>query len=223
MPLSDEDTALILERLRAEQTLRKALDADNKSKRKPLWENPLTLLVVGALLSGILVPWFQFTQKTFEWQRQNQLESQQYQLSQMRDCLTQFILLASLSGEGYERARPFLLRPAITSQEARDFELQFVDVQNRRFAQSSKVASLIVSYRQISDVRDAFDEFLRLSSNYFRAIEGQVRARLSADVLTEEISADEILLQINSVTEYIVRTMVDSIRRMEDENVQFYL
>jgi hypothetical protein len=224
MPLTEDERAAIVERLSIEQDLRNQLAPKSKEPSKRWWESPLALLLFGAAISSLLVPWLQFTQKNFEWKRQNQFENTKYELNQMRNCLTEFIVLWAIVGEGYERARPLLLQSAVTAEELKAFETQFIDVQNRRFQQNAKVVSLMIHFKDTSPLDERFQEYLSTSAQYFRALESQVRARQGGTAQapsTDEL--DRALEQLNSVYEAIVNAMMEQIGSAEDESEKSYL
>ncbi len=81
--MTEKEKQLILERLRVEAEIRSQL---GPPARKYGWlQSPLSLLVAGFLLTGLLVPLLQFSQETLKWKRQNRYDNTKYQLSMMRD------------------------------------------------------------------------------------------------------------------------------------------
>jgi len=56
-------------------------------------------VLIGSLVTGLLVPVFQYTQQTFSWRRQNHYDNSKYRLPMMRDCLREFVSLSAYSGE----------------------------------------------------------------------------------------------------------------------------
>jgi hypothetical protein len=137
MPLSNEERDTLLEKLRIEQDLRKELAPKDEEKSSNWWESKISLLVIGSVLTSLVVPWLQYTQKNFEWKRQNQFENSKHRLDKMRECLTEFASLSAFVAEGYERVHSFLLESAPSEDEYKAFEAQFIDLQNRRFKQNA--------------------------------------------------------------------------------------
>ena len=133
--MTDEERTAILERLRIEQDLRKELEKVSETERAhgSWWQSKLGLLVAGSVISSLLLPWLQYTQKTIEWKRQNQFENTKYRLERMRECLTEFVVLWAFTGEAYERSRAFLLKPSVTDKEREVFLEQFIDLRHHQW------------------------------------------------------------------------------------------
>jgi hypothetical protein len=195
-----------------------------KPPQKRWWETNLGLLVIGSLISSLLVPWLQYTEKNFEWKRQNRFENINYRLERMRECLTEYIVLWALNGEAYERARPLLLKETLTQKDLDDFETQFVDVQNRRFRQNAKVVSLMIHFPNTGALRERFQDYLGGSSDYFRLVEATVRARVGkpASAADADKLGDE-LTKLNGVYGAITNKMMEEIGTNEDANEKYRL
>ncbi|MEK6410422.1 MAG: hypothetical protein AABN34_26160 [Acidobacteriota bacterium] len=90
--LSDEEKNRIIEKIQLEEELRKTLSKKEPSGRSlinTIWEKAgsgLGLLLIGAVVTGILVPIFQHRQKTLEWERQIRYETVKYNLDMRRDA-----------------------------------------------------------------------------------------------------------------------------------------
>ena len=93
-----------------------------KAPPKRWWESNLALLIIGSLISSLLVPWLQYTEKNFEWKRQNRFANTNYRLDRMRECLTEFMALSALTAEASERAYPLLQKMPVTQKDLDDFE-----------------------------------------------------------------------------------------------------
>jgi hypothetical protein len=224
--MTDEERAALVERLRIEQAVRDELKPKaEEPKRKRWWESNLGLLLIGSLVSSLLVPWLQYTEKNFEWKRQNRFQNTNYRLERMRECLTEFILLWALNGEAYERARPLLRKEVVTQKDLDDFETQFVDLQNRRFRQNAKVVSLMIHFKSATALRDRFQEYIRGSSDFFRTVEATVRARVgnpnSPDGSDETL--DSQLTGLGRVYEMLTNKMMEEIGMTEDANEKYRL
>lgn len=98
----------ILARLQIELEVREQLarqQSESAPARKSSWawlESKFGLLLIGAILSGVLVPTFQFTQEQIKWHRQNRYDSLERQLGSIRESLKQFIAVQALSAELYD-------------------------------------------------------------------------------------------------------------------------
>ena len=216
--MTDQERDAIVERLRAEQMLRQQLakETEGSSSKGGWWESKIALLLIGSVVSSLLVPWLQYTQKTFEWRRQNRFENVQFRLERMRACVTEFVVLSAFVGEAYERARPLLQKPRITSAEANEFQKQFIELQNRRFLQNAKVVSLMIHFADSGPLSDRFQEYLSESAGYFRDLEQAVRVRQypNAPVNTLDAATD----RLDKLYSTIVARMTESIGRREDDS-----
>jgi hypothetical protein len=208
-------------------------DAKDNDKDKPRtwWETKLGLLVIGSVISGLLVPWLQYTQKSVEWKRQNQFQNTQHRLEQMRECLTNFALLWAYVGEGYERARPLLLDTAVGKDAQQKFEQQFIELQNQRFRQNAKVVSLFIYFDEAEELRNRFQEFLVQSAQYFRDLESVVRARTEAKAGAAgaksngaaSVDLDNELVQLDRLYSAIVDALKEQIQKVQDASEKFGL
>jgi hypothetical protein len=226
MPLSEPERDAIVERLRIEQDLRKELTPKSEDHGSKWWESKVALLVIGSVLTSLVVPWLQYTQKNFEWKRQNQFDNSKYRLDKMREGLAEFIVLSAFVGEGYERSRPILFRRSIPETEQRAFETQFIDLQNRRFRQNAKVVSLMIHFRRTTALRDSFQEYLVGASAFFRLVEDTVRARAAQTAPADEADIDKVdktIQLLEGLYTEISNRMIEEIGRMEDENEKYRL
>ena len=65
--ISEEEKNHIIEKVKFENEIKKELSPPRKIKKWPWLENKLFLLMIGAIITGILVPFFQSTQKKIDW------------------------------------------------------------------------------------------------------------------------------------------------------------
>src|SRR5262245_53497303 len=134
MSISDEEKQQIIERLRLEQQLRTELQTSDEEEKTPSrfkWlESKFGILIVGAIVSGILVPVFQYTQETIKWKRQNRYENVKYNLGMMREGMKEFVFVHEFVAEAYERARPFIENPTLSQKEFDTYYQQQLDMQS---------------------------------------------------------------------------------------------
>ncbi len=64
--LTQEEKLHIIEKAEFELETKKSL-SERKVKKSSWLNRKISLLLISALITGVLVPWFQFTQKTIEW------------------------------------------------------------------------------------------------------------------------------------------------------------
>jgi hypothetical protein len=102
----DELREQILLRLRLEHEVREQLALQREQAGPPAppppwsWlESKLGLLLLGALITGVLVPSFQFTQESLRWTRQNRYDELNLQRNGIRESLRQFLAAQAQSSE----------------------------------------------------------------------------------------------------------------------------
>jgi len=185
--LTQEEKDKIIEKVEFEKDVKKSLNSEPEPKRFAWLNSKLSLLLIGAVISGILVPWFQYTQKSIEWKRQNRYDSISYRLDMMRDCVKEFVYLQAIRAEGYERVQPFMVKTTLDKNDYDSFKNQFIELQNRHFAQNSKVTSLLISFTSMnSNLMEAqnlnalFEKNVRYSTLYMRNIDDYVRLKYCA-------------------------------------------
>ena len=230
--LSEEEKAHIIEKVQFENAIKKELSPTEEPKRYGWIESKIGLLLIGALITGILVPTFQYTQKLWEWKRQNQFANLTFRLNVMRNCLREFNYLSAFAPEAYERIKPILKGKKLTSKEYNDLERQYVDLQNRRFVQNAKVKSLMVNFKDTKDFQKLFEEeYSNALSLYMRCVREYIALTSYASGLTpysqeNNVVArlDELKKQINTkLTELkeshrkVIAKMKEEIGRAEDE------
>ena len=132
--LSEEEKAKIIEKVQFENEIKKTIDSEPKPKKFTWLNSKISLLLIGALISGILVPWFQYTQKSIEWKRQNRYDSISYRLDMMRDCVKEFVYLQAIRAEGFERVQPFVVKTTLDKNDYESFKSQFIELQNKPVA-----------------------------------------------------------------------------------------
>lgn len=236
--LSEEEKAHIIEKVQFENAIKKELSDSAKPKKYGWIESKIVLLLIGALITGILVPTFQYTQKLWEWKRQNQFANLTFSLTMMRDCLREFNYLSAFAPEAYERIKPALKGKQLTSKEYDDLEHEYVDLQNRRFTQNAKVISLMVHFKDTKDFQNLFedeysiafnlymrdiDEFIRISRSVTlqtpNNLDNKVAERL--DKLKDQLNSK--LMELKASHQKVVYKMKEEIGRVEDEGRKFGL
>lgn len=165
MPLTSEEKNQIIERLRFESDLRKELQGEQEPKKRSrfAWvESKIGILLVGALVSGILVPVFQYTQEKIKWKRQNRYENVKYRVGMMRDALKEFVFVHEFIAQAYEQARPLVENPVITQKDIDDYNQQQFALQSKRFQQNAKFASLVIYFpaTKQGNLRQTYNDYL---------------------------------------------------------------
>ena len=234
--LSEEDKEKIVEKVRFEKSIREKLNSEDKPKRFFWLNSKLFLLLVGALMTGILVPRFQQVQKELEWKRQNQFENINFRLGKMRDCLTGFVHLSTYMSEAYEIVKPLMDKDSITDDEHLKFEQKYLDLQNRRFQKNAQVRSLVIYFIERNTVERLVKDYVNYSSYYMRELKRfiEIQSCLSGEKPCEQGNTSKQIrnklksgLEMNMMQSMDVRhtrcigKIMEEIERVEDESKEF--
>lgn len=239
--LTQKEKDKIIEKVEFENDVKKSLYSKPEPKRFAWLNSKLALLIIGAVISGILVPWFQYTQKSIEWKRQNRYDSISYRLDMMRDCVKEFVYLQAIRAEGYERVQPFMVKTILDKNDYESFKKQFIELQNRHFSQNSKVTSLLISFTSMNrnlmeaqNLNELFAKNVRYSTLYMRNIDDYVKLKYCTtnpdqckqpnekkNIDEMENSINETMLALNRSYNEIISLMQNEIRRSENENDKF--
>lgn len=243
--LSDEEKQNIIQRVHFEQEVKSGLAQTSRSKRFAWINSKVSLLIIGAIITGILVPQFQSIQQSLEWKRQNRYDTVNFRLGKMREGLREFVYLSKFSSEAYERIQPFMSAKTVTVEEYKDFMQQFIELQNRRFEQNAKVTALSIHFRDQKKLNQYFKDYVVSADNYLRAIKAFVYRKHSLMKQTKqehfkseqqdtgkyqsENKEMELLLlridnypsQLNEAYDRVVTLMKNELGRVEDESRDF--
>lgn len=239
--LTEEEKDRIIEKVKLENEVRKSLNPEPRPKRFSWLNSKLSLLLIGAVMSGILVPWFQYTQKSIEWKRQNRYDSISYRLDMMRDCVKEFVYLQAIRAEGFERVQPYIVKTFLDKSDYESFKKQFIALQNRHFGQNAKVTSLLISFSSMNEnmteagnLNALFEENIRYSTLYMRNIDDYVKSKYCTanpdqcnqsedkkDINELEEKITDTMLSLNRSYTEIIDLMQNAIRRSENENDKF--
>ena len=236
--LSDDEKNRIVERVQFENALRKEVIESHESKKFAWLENKLTLLVIGALLTGVFVPTFQYTQKLWDVKRQNQFNNLTFTLNAMRDCLREFTYLTALSAEARQRAEPLFRHTKLTKAEYESFEHDYIELQKRRCDQNAKVISLMSYFRDNQDIALPFEQnYSTALSDYLQRIDQAVvlkacasgmnvcgvQGHVEMDLQKTLGNLDVDLARLNAAHRDVAAKMREQIGRKEDEGIKFGL
>lgn len=142
--LSDEERERIVERLRVEAQLRKQLSGEEDKRKPSRWgwlESKLGLLILGAIVSGLLVPFLQKTQEDIKWVRQNRYDNLKYRVESVRAAIKELTLTHTFVAEAVERAHVEGEPRSRADTDA--YKKQLVEMHNRRFQQNAKFSSAL--------------------------------------------------------------------------------
>lgn len=235
--LSEEEKKHIIEKVQFENEIRQKLSIPSKPKRFSWLNNRISLLLIGSVITGILVPLFQYTQKTIEWKRQNQFANINYRLGMMRDCLKEFVYLSAYIAEAYERVTPFMNKAQLTPKLYAEFEQGYIEMQNARFRQNAKVTSLMIYFQDTIILKQLFRDYIKETSDYLRDLKRFVRIQYcisnpeqctqknankkELNILRSKM--DSFMAILNESYSKVIAKMKEDIGRFEDENENFRL
>lgn len=230
--LTPEEKERIVERIRFEEQLRKEL-ADSGRSAPSKWNSKIRLLLVGSLMTGVLVPCFQFFQSKLEWHRQNAFEHTQFRLTTARDCLREFAAVQAYAPEILDRVRVLGETMPVQPDEAEQLLQDYVQLRAKLGQQSAKVMSLIMYFDEAEAIRTAYQHQVALLSNMLneaRTLFGSACRASTADNrmndLQEQITKVTILIEadtdkVNQLYTEIINAMRTEIGRLEDERSRF--
>ena len=164
----------ILARLQTEREVREQLERQQGDQNAPIKKSPWAwlnskfgLLLIGAIISGVLVPTFQFTQEEIKWHRQNRYDSLERQLGSMRESLKQFIAVQALSAELYDLGLAVLDTPSagVNRAQLEQWRKDFRALQARRVQQNAAFAATVFYFPTGSQqpIRTAWNDLMRPS------------------------------------------------------------
>ncbi|MEQ1558164.1 MAG: hypothetical protein ABL933_04405 [Methyloglobulus sp.] len=162
--ISNEDRAKIVERIRAENEIRKELaeSEDGKKNRCSWLESKFSLLIIGAILTGVLIPTFQATQETIKWSRQNRYDNLKYRLDSARVAMKELTITHAFVAEAFERVKIVGLDDSGNSSAIKQYMTQTVEMDNRRFRQNALFVGALglIDEKDRDVIQDSFNEYL---------------------------------------------------------------
>jgi hypothetical protein len=230
----------ILIRLEIEREVRRQLDQSrdlNAGPKKSAWvwlESKLALLIIGAVLSGVLVPTFQFTQEKIKWHKQNRYDSLERQLGSIRESLKQFIAVQALSAELYDLGLRIIDTRTVGGRKTLldEWRKEFHAIQARRVQQSSAFFATVFYFPIGSQesIRKAWNK-LMLPSVQLQTIvggllgEGPRQAHRSSlkRPSTNDIAVelDAKLVEVNQAYEDVLSVLKQQLMEVENESAKF--
>jgi hypothetical protein len=174
--LSEEEKAAITERVLFENNLRQELIPPHSPTRPVWYESKLVLLLIGAAISGLLVPAFQFTQDTISWEREVKRKSVDFRLEVMRKALKEFSLLASYASEGYERTVSYLDLTAPSDLDRREYRDWYDSFQSRRLAKTADILGLLIYFDNDEKLKKTLEKYQLEFAKYIKSLKSAVRS-----------------------------------------------
>lgn len=231
----EEEKGHIKKNVRRANEVRKETSIGASPKKFSWLNSRISLLLIGSLLTGILVPWFQISYRAIEWRRQNQFANVSFRLKMMRDCLTQFVYLSACTAEGYELVERFMDTAPLTHNDYEEFEQQCSDLQSRRFTQNAKVRSLTIYFRDAGRAKDLVLTYVHNCNRYFDMLRTFVRTKYAisnptngeqTDLDEEDLDElrdkiDSYMTTLNNSYKAVIAKIREDIGEVEDESEEF--
>lgn len=234
----------IVAKLQIEREVREQLERQQGDRNAPIKKSPWAwleskfgLLVIGAIVSGILVPTFQYTQESIKWQRQNRYSSLEHQLGSMRESLKQFIAVQALSAELYDLGLAIMDAPSTTAAQLQleQWRKDFRALQAQRIQQNAAFAATVFYFPigAQQPIRQAWNDLMRPSQQLQTVVgdlltENQRLARgkklvggkpaKSADVGGQ---LDVSLAEVNQAYEHLLSMLRQQLLEVEHESSEF--
>ncbi len=226
----------ILQQLRLERQVREEFERRGgegpTEKPRFAWlESKIGLLVVGAVVSGVFVPAFQFTQETFKWMRENRYNALTRQIDDMRNSLKQLIaahaLLAATYNLGLSIPDELMLKDAARAQEAR---ARIRDLRLQRIQQNGTFASTILFFPRSAQggIRSAWNDYLAAADRLQYAVDDGVRISMGPGGRARDQALNDALRQLDTQVpecnrryESVLCMLQASIEEVERESARF--
>ncbi|MBU0909800.1 MAG: hypothetical protein KJ717_09540 [Proteobacteria bacterium] len=237
---SEEIGKEVAVRLEIERQVREQLpnlEDQGAARKKSRWawlDSKLALLIIGAMISGVLIPRFQFTQEKINWQRQNRYNTIERQLGSIRDSLKQFIAVQGISAEFYDLGLELLDTDSSSVRQARleEWRKDFRSLKARRVQQNSAFAATVFYFpiRSRDSIRKAWNDLLLpvqkletlvgdLLNDAIGGTDGKVRKKMSENETAVQL--DVSLSEVNQAYEHVLTILRNQLQEVENESIKF--
>jgi hypothetical protein len=219
--LTKKEKDNIRERAIFESEIKKSLE---EPENKKSWVNSnIAILIIGSIISGILVPLFQYSHKSIEWRRQNQYENYKLSIENKENFLKEFIVLSALLSEIIEVSTN--TDPKIFSKQ--EIINQFSKIQKERFHQVSKINYLLIFINN-TKIRELFTEHTNKSLLFVTSLKENALSKYEKNSSSEKYdnsmqSIGKQLSEINALYTDITDRIYLEIRKVKDENNKLHM
>ena len=222
----------ILTKLAIEREVREALAREQGAPpKKGRWawvESKLGLLIIGAVVSGVLVPVFQYTQERVKWHQQNRYNALVLQLTNMRESLKQFIAVQALSAELYELGLDVLQAPgALDAGQVEQRRTDLRALQQRRIAQNAAFAASVFYFPAGAQppIREAWGTLIghseQMQGLIYEVLQQDAKARAAVDSNELATQLGEHLNKVNQAYEHLLSMLRQQLLEVENESSKF--
>jgi len=237
---SEEIGKEVAVRLEIERQVREQLrnlEDQGAAQKRRHWawlDSKLALLIIGAVISGVLVPRFQFTQEKINWQRQNRYNKIERQLGSIRDSLKQFIAVQGISAELYDLGLEILDTDSAGLRQVRleEWRKDFKALKARRVQQNAAFAATMFYFPAGSrdSIRKAWNNLLLpaqkletlvgdLMNDTTGSSDGKAHKKMSANETAVQL--DVSLAEVNRAYEHVLTILRSQLQEVENESAKF--
>lgn len=228
-----EEIEAITNRIRTEIQIRKKLDEEEFPNKgiMQLLQSKIGLLVLGAIITGVLVPIFQASQETIKWARQNRYDNLKFKTDAIRHSIRELSNTHSYIAESSVRLKSIITNSSNKNEYLTTVSREFTETQSRRLHQNA------VFIGTLSFIRDGEREIIReLFNEYLSAIEQYNSISLTlikqSHVKTKNTLVDEITkleeaknsleTEIKFNYERIMKVLKTYLHEMEVQNEKYF-
>ncbi len=232
-----KEVAVRLEIERQVQEQLRNLEDRGAARKKSRWawlDSKLTLLIIGAVISGVLVPRFQFTQEKINWKRQNRYNTLERQLGSIRDSLKQFIAVQGISSELYDLGLELIDIDSATLRQSRleEWIKDFRALRARRVQQNAAFAATVFYFPAGSrdSIRSSWNDLL-LPAQKLETLVGDllneaaggtdVKVRNKMSPNETAVQLDVGLSEVNQAYERVLKILRKQLQEVENESAKF--
>jgi len=230
--LTQDEKEHIIERVKFEEKIRCEFGHEVK---RPIswWNSKIALLLIGSLITGVLVPWFQFIQNRLEWRQQNAFEHTQFRLENARNCLREFVILQVSIEQilGYPHSQRETIQ--IETNQAGQLIINFVELKKELLEQSARVLPLFMYFNEAETIHSDYQNYVTLMSVYLNKV-SQLINSISTTTRTDTQTANnqndinkfndelkEDIQEFERLYEKIFNAIRTEIGRLENERLRF--
>lgn len=237
---SDKIGKEVAVRLEIERQVREQLpnlEDQGAAQKRSRWawlDSKLALLIIGAVISGVLIPRFQFTQEKINWQRQNRYNTVERQLGSIRDSLKQFIAVQGISAELYDLGLELLDMDSASVRQVRleEWRKDFRTLKAHRVQQNSAFASTVFYFpiKSRDSIRKSWNDLLLpvqkletlvgdLLNDATGGSDEKVPKKMSENEMAVQL--DVSLSEVNQAYEHVLTILRNQLQEVENESIKF--
>ena len=188
--------------------------------KSSIWEKKIVLLFAGFLLSGVLVPFIQYTYEQIKWRRQARYDETNFRIGKMREALQELSGLQSICSEASSRYDAFFR----SNMTAVAFHEKFQEIQQRRFQSAGKFSSALIYFSPASELSEAYESYLRSTEAYMAGLAGAgaYGQSLTGEARVELHRVDARFQKVQDSYEVLVVMLREELQKVYDEQHSYF-